>query len=1005
MSRAAESCPSNAVPLGFQALYNAARVAIWLMFAALALGCAAAHASNPRWVTGPPYFNAQQPGVPVIWYTRTPMYFTDPGDLSPFVDHATADALVAAAASVWNVPTADFTIAQGGTLAEHVSGANAYAGSDGVVFPADVDSSNYSAVQIAVVYDTDGSVTDMLLGSGASSPIDCLQYAVTESVDSISTSGFIQHAVIVLNGRCTGPAPEQQLQMRYQLERAFGRVFGVGWSQNNDNVFTRSPAPSLIQAQHWPIMHPIDIVCGLYTYQCLPNPFTLRDDDIASITALYRLGYNPQLGWIGYNQWLPGKVQSYSGAARAFGTMSFPNGQGMQGVNVVVQRIQMFSTNMEPWQEVSGVSGFAYRQSSGNPVTGSSADIASSMGTTDPGYEGHFDFPWLPLMNPQDPWVNIQLTWEPINSLYTGAHSVGPYVSTGVSPSGSPSPIIILGLWPSPGSGYAYDLSFTPSGATDTCAASNVGVESAPAPVVSTGWWTDRLCGYNHAAWTSFTPASGHTATVEITALDESGLPTVSKAQPVIGAWTASDATGTSPSVDYTAGAFNTFALGTTGLRLTGDGTALRLGFADSRGDGRPDYNYRARILYVDSVQPTTASQGGSLITIRGMGFRPGLRVLINGVPAAVANATANTLTAVAPPVSTFGAAPVGPVEVQVQDVQTGGSSILAGALSYGAIAGDVITLVAAPSGTVQAGVTAGQFSARLLLNDGVTPVAGMPMIFSASGAAVSFAGCSGSPCVALTDATGVASVTVTPTAYGAVTLTAAAGGATQSASFTAVSRAIVAPQETLYVATGSTFTWNAQADLFENNVPAPGIPVSWTGTSGFAVASSAIQTSADGVAQSAVTVGPLASGAQRGGQVCAWTGPVSTTLCAVFTAVAVDPSAFKLLLFSGGGQAIPLTGSFNPVVVQVVDAAGHPVAGAAVTVHQSVDQIQMQCPDHGACPIPQGLGSSSTTLLSDASGLIKAVPLQLPGQAEVTHLALSAGAAGFLSLSVTQGQ
>ena len=146
-------------------------------------------------------------GNPVVWYTTHPLYFTDPGDLSAYVNNAAANALVAAAAGVWNVPTAAMAVAYGGALAEHVSGANAYLGSNGPVFPADVQSSNYAAMQIAVIYDSDGSVTDMLLGGGASSPAECRQNAVTESVDSIVPAGFIQHAILVLNGRCTGPAP------------------------------------------------------------------------------------------------------------------------------------------------------------------------------------------------------------------------------------------------------------------------------------------------------------------------------------------------------------------------------------------------------------------------------------------------------------------------------------------------------------------------------------------------------------------------------------------------------------------------------------------------------------------------------------------------------------------------------------------------------------------------------------------------------------------------------
>jgi hypothetical protein len=138
-------------------------------------GAATVWAGGPRWVTGPPYFTTS--GVPVVWYTNQLLYFTDPGNLSSTVNHAAADALVAAAAAVWNVPTASLVLSQGGALNEHVSGANAFLGANGPIFPADVQSSNYLAKQIAVIYDSDGSVTDLLLGNGASDPSGCLQMA------------------------------------------------------------------------------------------------------------------------------------------------------------------------------------------------------------------------------------------------------------------------------------------------------------------------------------------------------------------------------------------------------------------------------------------------------------------------------------------------------------------------------------------------------------------------------------------------------------------------------------------------------------------------------------------------------------------------------------------------------------------------------------------------------------------------------------------------------------
>jgi hypothetical protein len=245
----------------------------------------ASWAGGPRWVTGPPYFNTF--AIPVVWYPNPPLYFTDPGNLSSSVNHAAADALVAAAANVWNVPTASLVLAQGGALDEHVSGANTFLGPSGLIFPADVQSSNSAAKQIAIIYDSDGSITDLLLGNGASDPTSCLQNGVTESVDSIIPMGYIQHAILVLNGRCTGSDPEKQMQLQYQLMRAFGRVLGLGWSQTNDNVFTGSPQATFNQAMNWPVMHPIDIICGPYTYQCMPQPFTLRPDDLSALAQLY----------------------------------------------------------------------------------------------------------------------------------------------------------------------------------------------------------------------------------------------------------------------------------------------------------------------------------------------------------------------------------------------------------------------------------------------------------------------------------------------------------------------------------------------------------------------------------------------------------------------------------------------------------------------------------------------------------------------------------------------
>src|SRR5690242_1919994 len=105
---------------------RAAAILCWLTLPAIAL------AGGPRWVTGPPYFTTT--GYPVVWYTNQPQYYTDPGDLSSYVSHAAADALVAAAADNWNVPTSSLMLSYGGSLDEHVSSANVSIDLNGIVF-------------------------------------------------------------------------------------------------------------------------------------------------------------------------------------------------------------------------------------------------------------------------------------------------------------------------------------------------------------------------------------------------------------------------------------------------------------------------------------------------------------------------------------------------------------------------------------------------------------------------------------------------------------------------------------------------------------------------------------------------------------------------------------------------------------------------------------------------------------------------------------------------------
>ena len=170
-----------------------------------------------------------------------------------------------------------------------------------------------------------------------------------------------------------------------------------------------------------------------------------------------------------------------------------------------------------------------------------------------------------------------------------------------------------------------------------------------------------------------------------MTSLDESGFATTAKAMPLIGAWAATDPTGTLPTLAGTPSAFNTITLGMTATGVaTSQSEGLRFVIADVRGDGRPDFAYQARVLYADTVQPTSTSVHGGQIAITGMGFRAGNEVKVNGIQATVSSWTATSIVAVAPPQSAFSSNPAGPVDIEVLDLSTGGTSVMSGALTYG---------------------------------------------------------------------------------------------------------------------------------------------------------------------------------------------------------------------------------------------------------------------------------------------------------------------------------
>jgi hypothetical protein len=952
-----------------------------LLLALLSLLPGTAHASGPRWVTGQPYYSPE--GVAIVWYTSSPRYFTDPGDLSPYVSHSAADAIVNAAAAVWTVPTANLNLLYGGTLAQHASSDNVYAASTGIVFPSDTKSTNYLNIQIAVLYDSDGSIIDLMLGNGASSPSSCRQNAVLESVDAISTAGKIQHAILVLNGRCTGPAPEQQLQLQYQLMRAFGRVLGLSWSQTNDNVFTGTPTPTIQQALHWPIMHPIDVICGPYTYQCTPQPFTLRDDDVSGLCLLYPVGIGAPS--------VPGKTNTLTRATRMSGTITFPNGQGMQGVNVVVHRLEPSWNTPEAWEDTSAVSGARFRRRSSTPLNKVTSSPSANMGSPSATYEGYYDIFRTPLAYDWEPWQNLILSTQSINPLYIGPYAVGPYDTNVVVPSGSS----LQQTYYVASAGWA-GMNFSISNAAPACLTTQDGTESATALIPFTGWWTGNLCSYNHTAWSLLPVKASRSFTIEVTALDESSLATPSKMMPVIGLWNATDATGTLPSIAATPSAFNTSSTGMTAISAqTSQPQSLRIAILDQRGDGRPDFAYKARVLYADSVTPSTVPAKGAPITVTGIGFRPGNTVSINGISASVSSWTSTAITAVAPLL--HNTRPIA-ATVTVQDLSTGGSTTMTGALNYQA-AQPELTLLSAPSGIVIARApAAAPFAVKAISGDGVTPLANVSITLSATSGQVRFEACGQPTCTLTTDSSGTVTSAVTPLIPGLVTLSAISSIGDITAGFIVLPRiqtiTVVLPQ--LYLAQSSVLTWNPQVTLTDNAVSTAGLPVQWTPLSGHITLTPPISsTNQQSLAQATATAGPLAADSQATASACAWNDSPPST-CAMFSISGIGDSALQLRTASGDQQSIDAASAFAPVVLLVTDSTGHPVAGATVSVRQTLSPWSPPCPPQGRCPIAPVYGSSSTTLISGLDGTVSVTALEPAASPELIQAAATTGTSGF---------
>jgi len=922
-----------------------------------------AHAGGPRWVAGSSYFNSSAKGQPIIWANGQVTYYTDLGNLSAQLTQAQANAMVATAAAVWsNVKTAAVTIQSEGSLAEDVNGSNVTVGTNGITLPADIQPTATSK-PVAVVYDADGSVINAIYGTGASSPLACQNNGVLVSVDNLAVTGNAVHALVLVNGLCATNAV-QIANLQYQLIRGFGRVLGLDWSQTNEEMFVNDQvtANGLVG---WPIMHPIERLCNGGSGQCMPSPTQLRTDDIAALDRLYPV----TAANVGS---FPGKTITAAATTSLRGTIQFPDGQGMQGVNVVLQPLVNGVADCR--YTATAVSGVSFQGNAGNSITGITdvdGNPLNRFGSDDPVLEGFFDLSGVPLP-PGATTSQYQLTFEALNPLYTGSSSVGPYTTGQATPSGT-MPVIALGTL---NAGSTVTQTVVIDDAADEMQSGADGAEGSPANLPVTGEWTGRITGYGHSGWFQFWAQGGREFTVEAQALDDTGVNSENKAQIVVGAWNGTDNIGVAP-VTGTVQPFNGDVAGLTTLPvLTVADSEVRIGLADFRGDGRPDYAYHGRILYADSVSPARLPVQGGQMVIKGMGFRPSVIVSVNGVAAQVTGVTPNVIVAIAPPSGGV----TGDILVEIQDTQTLGVAAIASGVSYDAEPDDAISLLVAPMGSVPIGVEQ-PFTVRAMNVTTQTPAAGVTVTFAVTeGMAV--LGCGKTSCSAVTAGDGTATLPVTANSSVLAQITASlTSGSSVIAEFTgSAPPSIVALTPNLYVALGATVQWPVQAlVLGQSGIPVVGQTVNWvSAASGVIVTTGQNTSDINGLVSNQLSAGPFT------GSVNSWVSAclTNTTNCATFIVTPVHPESAALAPWSGTSQYINASQTFAPVVLHVTDAFGDPLAGATVNIVEILDGWTEPCPAQGDCAAPPVLAQQTVQAISGIDGSFTLTPLSANDQA-----------------------
>ncbi len=819
-----------------------------------------------------------------------------------------------------------------------------------------------------------------IFGAGASQPTSCQNNGVWTWLDNINPDATIAHGIILLNGLCASSQAQLEM-MSFDLERAFGRVLNLDYAQVNPTALTEELADG---SAGWPVMQPLGGVCGSNGGECIPDPSVLRYDDIAALNRIYPVTAQNLAGF-------PGKQLTAANTVSIQGTVAFRTGMGMQGVNVVARPLDANGNPLYQYT-VTFVSGGTFNGNHGNSISGyvdGNGNPLTRWGSNDLALQGYFDLSDMPLP-PGVTSANYQVTFEPINPLYILGDSVGPYLDGQVAPSGTLAPIAVTGL--AAGSAQTHTVSVPDSavGGYDDA----IGSEALPRQMAPSGMWAGRISQVGQTDWFTFPVRANRTFTVVTQALDETGAPTELKAMPSIGIWDAFDPVGATAL--GSAPGMNGLATGETWVRVASYGDdVVRVGVADQRGDGRPDYAYNGWVLYADTVEPRRLPAGGGPIVIHGMGFRLTDTVLVGSQPALVTSISPNEIDAIAPPAA---AGVTGSVDVEVDDLPAlYAAAIVSAGVSYNSGSGDALTLITAPMNTVPTGVPM-PFTVTALGSD-LTPAGGVTVIYTVTSGTAQLA-CGQPVCgvAATCDGRATMNVTAVDGAWSIVTASLTNGSSLQAQFAGGTAPVLAALTPRLSVAAGATVTWTVQALVLNGGVPAAGQAVGWQSTStGIAAQGAALDlTNSSGIATQSLTVGPLAEGQLVTINACL----NGTSQCVAFSAIGARAEYATLEAVSGAAQSLSIEGTPAQITLRLLDMDGNPMAAGSVSLYQALYAWSPPCGAHSACPPSNLLATQTATATSALDGTVTFIPVSLPGVA--TNLAALAASGNTSTLSIT---